>query len=246
MSSKKLLLTVQICFIIAAVTACTFHSEKSSLVAVNFFNQPVDLRIGEEPQPVFFVKALLPREVSPLARTGANGDFPVSYKISGSTVWQRMPKELGSALCTISPEAIVLIAVDSRGVVRLTELNDDARPGGRICFVNAANMTVKSVSVVKNDDEPAGVFWARDIKSFSASGFFSVLPGEYGIAVELLTTFRGSTGAPDRATPAALTLRCEESVYSILFYSWDKGAPVVKQKNIALRDQEHGLVPCDR
>ncbi len=219
-----------------AAVSCLPADEHAYVFAVNFYAAPVSLRVGEEPGAVFSTDDLPPGGLSPLTAVVRTGEFPVLCRPSGRDDWQRLPREFEQSLCRLAPGGVTAVVVDRRGFIRAYALGDDPRPGARLCFLNAANVSLVNAAVSAPGGEAFPVYRTGGLGSNAATRFRSVAPGDYrlsAIPAALPGSAPGRSGSP---APVEGTLSCADTTYWLLFCSIQDNAVVLRSALIGTRE----------
>ena len=216
------------------------------LVSINYFTESIDLRIGEEPRPVYRVDGLASGGLHALQTFHAADPLAVRYRICGAENWQRLPHPLGEETKIPAGPAVLCLVIDRQGFLRLLNLADDQRPGARISVFNASTTEVPCAALTSTAGGEPPALWVDDLRPFHATCFTSVLPGEYALAFFKGEGNAGPAGGGDPRVADSRRVTCPDDTYLVLFVSQDlRGDFRCEPRRIAVRHGRRGLFPAE-
>jgi hypothetical protein len=171
---KKLLL---ILIMLGSISLLAAQAKISRVFFVNLYNEPVDVRLGDEDDYIFLMEDLNPNVTTYLVESKLPGEYQLWYKLPSDEEWFYWSDPEGYPYtCLVENDKAYCISMDVNGWINFTTLDIESRGGSKVCFFNGTGSKLSSMQVGRNwgnaDQE------ALDLEPYAMTNFLAVTPGK--------------------------------------------------------------------
>jgi hypothetical protein len=175
---ERLRLTTCLCVIFLICTTCSSASVPAKIFFINLFDDVVDIRLGDQSEPVFQVNSVVPYSFSAMAETHNLGKHVLFFKSSIQTEWNSWSFTDYNGTCHIESGKIYCISITADGSIHYFTMSEDNKQGAKVCFFNASPFQVADMRIAADALEHQ-IASIQDLESNTLSNFYTVPPGNY-------------------------------------------------------------------
>ncbi|MEJ2664506.1 MAG: hypothetical protein P8107_10765 [Spirochaetia bacterium] len=157
---------------------CTMEQKPAKIFFVNLFYDVIDIRLGDETDPVYTAKAVKPFSYAPVGKTVRFGRYQLYFKSSNDNRWNSWNFSGDDNYSEIKPGKIYCIAITTDGAINYFSMNEETGEGAKVCFFNASPIRVSDMRVVLDSAQNL-VADIQDLDSNMLSNFYTIPPGRY-------------------------------------------------------------------
>lgn len=171
----------KIFMVLFAICAVTLWSQSAKIFFVNLFSEPVDIRLGEENNPVFYMNDVDTFTSSTLLTTTAYGSYKLYFKKStGSKYYYWIDDNEEVMWLPVESGEIYCIVIGTDGVPNYFGLTGGSSRGPKVCFFNGTYYSLERMEVGDEWNEGT-VAYTNNLGPDTITNFVTVSPGDYGI-----------------------------------------------------------------